>query len=114
MKCRTNNIGTSTIEYMVMITLILGALYVMVPVISNAINGRWKSSGDSFGMGRQYQHNKSVDCAYTQITADSGIWYDQTCYYQRAASECTPQKSADIKLCEKEAMEACKQAFCNE
>ena len=86
---RRNKKSAAVIEYVVLIMMVLGALYVMKPFISRAINGHWKMAGDSFGFSRQYQQGKTTECAYAQISADFGVWFDNNCYTQ-AVVNCKP------------------------
>lgn len=80
--------ASSVIEYIVMILLVVGGMAVMQPFIARALNGTWKKSGETFGYGRQYQAGKTAECAYSQISADYGVWYDNNCYQQAAAATC--------------------------
>lgn len=52
----------SMVEYCVLITVVVAALIGMQIYLKRAICGRWKTNGDAFGFGRQF------DPASTQIT----------------------------------------------
>ena len=108
--------GTSTIEYATLILIVLGALFVMTPLMSRAFNGKWKTAGDTFGMGRQYQANRTNDCTYAQINADYGAWFDSTCYHQ-AIQSCKPETHPTPELlrrCEDDAKLGCSERYCCE
>lgn len=100
--------GASMVEYMMLFVIVLGALYVFQTYISRAMNGRWKTTGDSFGMGRQYQSGRTTDCSYVQIDADHGVWVDMACY-QQAVTSCKP---GDIP-CEDAKKSKCHKDYCD-
>jgi hypothetical protein len=112
MKCLVHKIrdkrAAAMIEYMMLIIIVLGGLYVFQTYISRAMNGRWKATGDSFGMGRQYQSNRTADCAYAQIDANHGVWVDSTCY-QQAITLCKPGDFA----CEDAKKQECHTDYCD-
>src|SRR5690242_10361399 len=78
--------GASIVEYIVLMIIILGALYVMQDSISHGIFARHKIAGDSFAFGRQYDGKRTVTCrqdvAYykNDATPVMGIFYDEDCY----------------------------------
>ena len=45
--------------------------------IQRGINGNWGQTGQSFAFGRQYDSQKTVDCAFD---GQSSNWYDHNCY----------------------------------
>lgn len=47
-------------EYTILIIVIIGAIILMQPYIFRGIMGRWKSIGDTFGFGRQYDPGSTV------------------------------------------------------
>ncbi len=47
--------GMTTLEYSVLAVVILAALLAMQVALRRVISGKWRSSGDSFGSGRQYE-----------------------------------------------------------
>ncbi len=89
MKKLINNRAVTIVEYVMLVVVIVGALYVMKPYISRAFHGRWKATGDAFGFGRQYQAGRTFDCTYYQLNPDYGVWYDDACYAQAIVS-CGP------------------------
>ncbi|MBI4355536.1 MAG: hypothetical protein HY597_03680 [Candidatus Omnitrophica bacterium] len=56
--------GQSTIEYAVLIAVVVAALLLMQRYVKGAIAQRWRSAGDVFGFGQQYEPG------VTQITKD--------------------------------------------
>jgi len=46
--------GFSSLEYVVLIIVIIAALVVMSSHLRRAISGKWRTAADSFGQGRQY------------------------------------------------------------
>ncbi len=112
-RVHSNIRAIAMIEYVVLIVIILGALYVAVPRIVRVFNGHWKTSGDSFGFGRQYQTARTAECAYAQLRTDYGVWYDNVCFTHKAAL-CGPRD----KVCEDNARMQCgtdaQKAYCCE
>ena len=53
MKLRSK--GWTTLEYAVLISVIMAAIFAMQVLLRNAISGKWKSSADSIGGGMQYE-----------------------------------------------------------
>lgn len=49
-----------TIEWLVLIVLIVLALLAMQLYLKRSVNGRFKSAGDSFGQGRQYEPGVTI------------------------------------------------------
>ena len=47
--------GVFTVEFMVLIVIIVLALLAMQLYLKRSVNGRFRSAGDSFGQGRQYE-----------------------------------------------------------
>lgn len=68
----------STLEFMVLLFFILGAFLVFQKYIVRSISGRWKTVGDSFGYGRQFDPKKTRECAYDHRFFN--IWYNETCF----------------------------------
>ena len=101
--------GFSIIEYCILIIIILSSLLVMQDLIKRAFNGHWKAAGESFGFGRQYSPSKTVECAYSQINADYGAWYDNNCY-QGQITHC---QTGNL-VCEDVAKKSCCQNYCCE
>ncbi len=72
-----NTNGRAMIEYAAFIIVILSVLYVMRTPILNALNGKWKSAGETFGLSRQYDPKRTTECAFD---GEQGLWYDQRCF----------------------------------
>jgi Flp pilus assembly pilin Flp len=49
-----HKIGLSTIEYAVLIVVVVAALLGISIYFRRALSGKWRSVGDTFGYGRQY------------------------------------------------------------
>ena len=98
---KKNNRASSTIEYAVLVLLFIGAIVAMNKQVRRVFFGRWKSVGDSFGHGQQYDPNKTLECQrYANHSSDAGqwtweIWYSQACYEccmdKESTSDCTEQ-----------------------
>jgi hypothetical protein len=100
-----NNRALAFLEYVMLIIIVLSGLAIMKTYVFRSMNGNWKEAGDSLAFGRQYQSGKTTACAFSQINAEYGYWYDETCYYQ-AVSLCKPE---DIE-CENKAKKTCGEA----
>lgn len=74
---RVKQSGRAVIEYALLITIILAALFWMKGPIVRAFYGRWKNAGDSFAFGRQYDPKRTVECAHDTA---SRTWYDERCF----------------------------------
>ena len=76
--------GSSVIEYITLIAIIAGALMISQRLILQAISGRWRNVGDSFGAGRQYDPKRTIECVY-----DTGKmkWVVQKCNGVAGCSE---------------------------
>lgn len=64
-------------EYVFLLTLIIASLIVMQKYILGGIAGRWKSAGDAFGKGEQYDPKKTTECAWSETQK---TWYSSVCY----------------------------------
>ncbi len=87
MELKLDKKGFGMIEYTVLIVIVMVALYFMRGQIQGAFFGRWKTAGDSFGVGRQYDPGRTNECSYfndfdtnTGIATGDGFWYDQRCF----------------------------------
>jgi len=47
--------GFLTLEYVILFVVIVAALLTMSVYLKRALSGKWRSAGDVFGFGRQYQ-----------------------------------------------------------
>ncbi len=68
--------GQTVLEYVILTTFILFVFLSFQKYIVRAFSGRWKRSVDSFGYGRQFDPNKTVEC----VQFDATTWYDVALY----------------------------------
>jgi hypothetical protein len=73
------NRGHAVIEYVVLISMVVGALWVMQKYLTRSVSGRWKGSGDSFASGRQYSYQKTLECISDDETGNE-YWYNAVCF----------------------------------
>lgn len=52
--------GSLAIEYAVLVAVVIAALIGMQAFIKRALCGRWRSTADAFGYGRQYEPDETV------------------------------------------------------
>lgn len=112
--------GFSTIEIVMVFTIILAVLIGFGGYIKRSFFGRWKSAGDALGQGRQYdprgfgvagEHGGTLDCFFDQST---GHWVMEQCYQTRNC-DCTLITGTGIPLPEyAERCVACKQNCWND
>ena len=57
---RASKRAISTVEYVILIAVIVAALLAMQFYLRRAVCGRIRSAGDTFGQGRQYQPGVTV------------------------------------------------------
>jgi hypothetical protein len=72
-----NKKAISVIEYSVLFIIIITAFVVMQNYLQRGINGSWEQSGKSFGFGRQYDPQRTIECSFDD---QSNQWYDRNCY----------------------------------
>ena len=96
--------GSAVMEYAVFIIIILMALYFMKTPILRAFHGRWKTAGDSFAFGRQYDPKGTAAC--TRDTA-TRRWYDERCFDNRRSVCDTQAGDAAIAACERGIILSC-------
>ncbi len=100
-----NSNGSSVTEYAVLIIIILTALYWMKGPIARTFYGRWKTAGDSFAFGRQYDPQRTVECAYyASPDGASKVWYDERCFDNRRGVCVT---AVDVAMCEAAVIQGC-------
>lgn len=56
---RSNN-GITTIEYSILVLVLVLALLAIQVSLKRVIAGKWKVSADVFGAGRQYEPNNGI------------------------------------------------------
>lgn len=61
--------SSSTLEYAVLILIVVAALITMSGYVRRALSGRWREVGDTFGFGRQYGgiSGKHYECTAAHI-----------------------------------------------
>ena len=96
-----NKNGRAVIEYVLLIIIILAALFWMKGPIVRAFYGRWKTAGDSFAFGRQYDPKRTVECAHDTAT---GTWYDERCFDNGRRACAT---AVDEAVCEAGVIQGC-------
>ena len=47
--------GMSTLEYAVLLTVIVAALFAAQVALRRAVSSKWRQAADAFGDGRQYE-----------------------------------------------------------
>ena len=52
--------GTTSLEYSVIIAVVVAALIGIQIYVKRAVCARWKESGDVFGFGRQYDTGTTI------------------------------------------------------
>ncbi|MDO8675279.1 MAG: hypothetical protein Q7K71_04080 [Candidatus Omnitrophota bacterium] len=95
------NRGRAVIEYALLIAIILAALFWMKGPIVRAFYGRWKTAGDSFAFGRQYDPKRTVECAHDTATR---TWYDERCF-DNGRRACVT--AVDVAACEAGIIQGC-------
>ena len=69
----------STLEYMTLLIVLMAALIVFSKYIMQAFMGRWRATGESFGMGMQFQPGSTLQCRYDSFS-NTAMWYNAECY----------------------------------
>jgi hypothetical protein len=59
-----DNKAQSTLEYLVLVALLVGALWAMRVCLVRAVQGKYRQGADVFGQGAQYERG------VTQVTID--------------------------------------------
>lgn len=99
--------GQSLLEYMLLLILIMGMFLVIQKYIVRGFSGQWKNVGDSWAHGKQYDPEKTTECAFDGRYLD--IWYDVKNYEARSCDErCTPRIETSVD----EAQEHAKECSC--
>ena len=80
-----NNKAFSVIEYALLFVIIIGAFLIMRNYIQRGLNGTWAKSGQTFGFGRQYDPQKSIECAFDE---QANVWYDHNCFENYYKQNC--------------------------
>lgn len=56
--------GMTTLEYSVLVVVLLASLLAMQVVLRRAISAKWKQTADGFGSGRQYEPGSTTITVY--------------------------------------------------
>ncbi len=100
---RSSQKGFSTIEIVMVFTIILAVLIGFGGYIKRSLAGRWKNTGDALGQGRQYdprgfgvagEHGGTLDCFFDRST---GHWVVEQCY-QANNCDCTLITGTGVEL----------------
>jgi len=81
MKKNTKAFGA--MEYIVLLTFIIGALAAMSPYITNALNGYFRKAGEGMDNRRQHDPYRTRDCIWDPrlvTVGGTGVWYSEKCY----------------------------------
>ena len=81
-----NKKAFSVIEYALIFVIIIGAFLIMRNYIQRGINGMWAKSGQTFAFGRQYDPQRSIECAFDE---QSNVWYDWYCFEAQYNKTCS-------------------------
>ena len=88
--------AVSTLEYTFLIVIIIMAILATQKYIVRGFAGRWKQLGDSFGMGKQYDPQKTLECTFS---ADYNQWYDKHCFEQQWNATFPSNMSGCVSSC---------------
>ena len=55
---RVRREGSFSLEYATLMIIVAAAMIGMAVYVKRALSGRWRSVGDTFGQGRQYESPK--------------------------------------------------------
>ena len=88
---------------MVLVVIIISAFLVLRNYIQRGIYGMWGQAGQSFAYGRQYDPQKTTECAFDDV---SNQWYDRNCFEQGVGLANPPCDSGDYS-CEGPVISGC-------
>jgi hypothetical protein len=80
-----NKKAFSVIEYAVLLVILIGAFLVMRNYMQRGVYSMWGQAGQSFAFGRQYDSQKTVECAFDE---QSNLWYDRNCVLTLSNQQC--------------------------
>lgn len=105
----------ATLEYIVFIVFILGALIVFQKYLTRSFVGRWKTAGDGMGSERIYDPHDSTECAFDFVQNDPGVWYETTCYKANCKNSCLiniPDPQKVFPAC-RDCINSCRSSLCD-
>lgn len=103
-----NKKAFSIIEYILLLVVIILAFIMLRPYIQRGMQGMWVKSGESFSYGRQYDSQKTIECAYYALNATNGVWYDRNCFEQVVGNQTNPSCASGDSACETPAVFRCR------
>ncbi len=65
---RMDHTAQSTLEYAVLIAVVVAGIVIMQIYMKAALSGRWKTMADTFGGGQQYEPVSRADAFGTHAT----------------------------------------------
>ncbi len=110
--------GQSMFEFVALIMFILAAFLIFQKYIVRGLTGRWKGVGDSFGQGRIYDPNKTIECAANAFfDGQKVVWYNQICFEEKCTTAClevTKSKIACEKCIGRTKNKGCRISYCED
>lgn len=83
-------------EYSMLLMLLVFAFLAFQKYLVRGMAGRWKAVGDSFGYGKQYDPETTVECAWSE---DKKRWYDPACYEIVKGNELLSYRNNCVSRC---------------
>ena len=81
--------GQGALEGIILLTFVLTGFFIFQKYILRGMSSRWKVAGDSFGSGRQFDPNRTLECAYIENqNREVRIWYSNDCMKENCLEEC--------------------------
>ena len=78
---KAKNRAEAVIEYMALIMFFLTALWLFDTHIVSGFVGRWKTVGDSFDHGREFDPRTTKNSAFDSVYHN--MWYDEKCFFSK-------------------------------
>lgn len=79
--------GQSLLEYVTLIILIMAAFLAFQKYIVRGISGRYKTSIDSLGHGKQFG-STTIQCMNDVFTDRPDIWFEEECFRSNCEEDC--------------------------
>lgn len=84
---KIKQLGQSTIEFVALTMLILGAFIFFQKYIFQGLSGRFKMAGDGMGAERLYDPQRTIDCAHSFFyDKNLDVWFDVDCYKENGGN----------------------------
>lgn len=88
--------GVSILEYIALLLIVTSAFLIMQKYIQRGFYSKWAQAGQSYGFGRQYDSQRSIDCAFDP---QSNTWYDYNCFqYYSTTQNCNGDPVCDESI----------------